>query len=112
MSSGRSSYEAGIFRGQPQSFSVEELPPPACGDLPITNQCIEGQLAFHGLCLQMLVKLGEAREGIVFGVVGEAQARMQGMDLEAPLLQAKPLPASMNSFDIQSMVRCREEPRS
>ena len=50
-------------------------------------------------------------ELVVLKVVHEAQAAIEGLDLDGALESAGPLPPSMDSLCIQDMVRGQEEPK-
>ena len=96
-----------LLRRQTLSFPVEELPSPACGSLAFSTQGLQVHTVLLCFSLQMWQEVLMAREVVMLEVVGEAQTRVQRMKLETPLLQAKPLPSSMDPFRIQHMVWCQ-----
>ena len=107
----RASDEVHVVRRQAQAFPVQELGPPATCDVPFIDHGPEGHLVLPGLCLEELLKVARLREDVVLIVVCEPEDGVQAVDLEAPLLQAQPLPTCMHPLCIQHMARCQEEPR-
>ena len=111
MGSGIFNDEASLVRRQPKTVPVEELTPAASGNIVLRIQGLQGNFVFLCLSLQMLLEVLVVREGVVIQVVCEAQRNVQCMKLEAPLVEAQPLPTRVDSFSAQHMVRCQEEPR-
>ena len=62
------------------------------------------------LCLEVLEKLHVGGHATALLQVGGPQEGVQGVQLEAPLLVAAPLPARMHALAVQHVIRTEQEP--
>ena len=80
--------EAIVLWTQAQPLSVEELVFPACSNPAFKIEGLQAQSVLLCLDLQVWQQLLVLREGLVLHPVRQAQARVQGMKLGAPFLDA------------------------